>query len=77
MSHQTWNIERDPRLGVRATVQLFPTGVAKANGMRYRKLRGPWVNTGKEMRDFYESQQALRQRLASIEAAYQGDPSIR
>jgi hypothetical protein len=77
MSQQIWNIERDARLGVRATVKVYPTGVELVNGMRYRRLCGPWVNTGNESRDFYKSEQALRQRLAAIESAYQCAPSAR
>ncbi len=70
MAHQHWNIERDARRGVRATVKVYPTGVQLVNGMRYRMLRGPWMNSGNEMRDYYESQQALRLRVAALEERY-------
>ncbi len=73
MAHETWNIERHAEKGVRATVMVYPTGSAKANGMRYRMLRGPGENTGKEHRDYYASQMAFRVRLAALEAQYLPD----
>jgi hypothetical protein len=77
MAHETWNIERHIEKGVRATVKVYPTGTAKSNGMRYRMLRGPWENTGKEHRDYYASQMELRVRLAALEAQYLPDRKSR
>lgn len=68
MSHQTWNIERHPAKGVRATVQVWPTREHKRAGIRYRMLRGQWSNTGNELRDEYLSRTGLRRRLADLES---------
>jgi hypothetical protein len=70
VSSQTWNIERHPEKGVRATVKVYPTSIEKQNGMRYRMMRGPWKCTGAESRDYYESQVALRERLSALEAQF-------
>lgn len=45
------------------------TGALKSAGMRFRILRGPWEKSGNDARD-YVSSQALRRRLAEIEAGY-------
>lgn len=68
MSHQTWSSEKGAR-GLRACVKVWPTGALKAAGMRYRMLRGPWENSGNEVRDLYVSSVALQRRLAAIEAS--------
>lgn len=70
MSHQSWDIERNAKKGVRAVVKVFPTGALKNAGMRYRMLRGKWHKSGNEMHDYYLSSQGLRARIADIEAAY-------
>ncbi|CAD5366558.1 conserved hypothetical protein [Rubrivivax sp. A210] len=73
MSHQHWDMDRSPDKGVRAIVKVYPARRAKANGMRYRRLCGPWENTGSVLRDFYVSQEALRNRLAALETRFSSD----
>lgn len=69
MSHQAWSSETS-HAGVRALVKVWPDSKLKSVGMRFRILRGPWENSGNEARDYYVSSQALRRRLAEIEAGY-------
>jgi hypothetical protein len=38
--------------------------------MRFRMLRGEWINTGNKGRDAYLSHMGLARRLAQIEAGY-------
>lgn len=71
MAHTTWDIERAAK-GVRATVQVWPTGEAKRAGMRYRKMRGPWHNSGSEDRDMYLSKMDLQKRLSELERSFHG-----
>ena len=70
MSHQTWNIERSEKHGVRATVKLWPTGAHKRAGMRYRMLRGEWHKSGLDNRDYYLSSIALQTRVRELEDSF-------
>jgi hypothetical protein len=44
--HTKWLVESDPTKGHRATVSIFPSEEANACGVKRRRLRGPWINTG-------------------------------
>ena len=64
--HTKWLVESDPTKGRRATVTIFPCEEAQACGLKRRRLRGPWINTGVASIDESVSRADLLEQLAII-----------